>query len=516
MTLAITPNLEDMDSNNCDSAGNWGGDLSGSDTEIFWQGSGSIYWYIPKNSNEDTTLTAATSWDMSGADTHFYIWLMSTIAPALIAKTTGTGTESGIMIRFTDTSSNYVTFHLTGGDIWGGAWTNFVIDISNTSEIFASSGTMDWSVVETMTVYADTSGSNHRSSTGNFWIDAPRFGTGVTITGTTNVAGGAWKEATAICDSVTYKYGVLSAIEGTNFAQGKVVINATDFDSSNEDVKFREDFPEGGFINSGFYEISADTSADITMANGSIKSNGLVGDDVARFIFDLSSALAVDISGMSFSRAGVCTFASGQSIITSVFNNCGQVRPITATFEFNTITDSDDITQGAMLLPLTNNVDNITFNDNNYDAYIVESGTYSDISFSHGTNTTDLHYNNASIATFNTPSDGNTSSITNDSGVMTVVANQVTLLVKVVDDSTGLALPDARVNITDEATKTEILNAECDVNGEASIALDYVSDTDVVGWVREMSLTGTDYTPKNVSGTITSSGLTISVRLQPI
>lgn len=101
-------------------------------------------------------------------------------------------------------------------------------------------------------------------------------------------------------------------------------------------------------------------------------------------------------------------------------------------------------------------------------------------------------------------------------GSLEITASEVTLLVKVVDNDTGLALANARVNIVDDATKTEILNAECDVNGEATSSLAYTADIDVVGWVREMSLTGTDYTPKDVSGTITISGLTISVRLQPI
>jgi len=517
MTLAITPNLTDMDSNNCDSYNNWAGDASGADTEIFWQGTGSVYWYLPKNSTETEVLSAPTSWDMSGADTHFYIWLMSTIAPALIAKSTGTVTESGVMIRFTDTSNNYVEFHLTGGDIWGGAWTNFVIDISNTSEIFAESGTMNWNVVETMSVTLDCSGSSHRSSTGNFWIDVPRFGTGLTITGTTTTAGEAWKEATAISDHVDYKYGVLSAIEGTNFAQGKLIINATDFDTSNEDVKFREQFPEGGFISSGFYSVAADTSADITMANGSIKANGAVADDVARFTLDMSSASALAVSGMSFSRAGICTFASGQTITTSVFNNCQQIRPITASFTYNSISSSDDTIEGAMLLPLSNNIDNITFEDNTYDVYITENGTYNDETFSHGTNTTDLHYNNASVSTFNTPSDGNTSTVTNDSGVMTVVANQVTVKVIVRDASDNALLSGARVQLMDVATKAIIyLNDETTGTGEVSTAVDYVSDVPVMGWVREQDVSGVDYVAQDISGTIKSTGFELEVKLQPI
>ncbi len=271
-------------------------------------------------------------------------------------------------------------------------------------------------------------------------------------------------------------------------------------------------------LNDGAYGLTLVGNATGTTSI-SMNKTSIIGAHLPAVDFTSANADIYALDACSFSGMGTVKFSTvdaARHVLTSTFSGCGEIDPGTVNFQNNTIANSTQLTSGAMVLALTNNTDLITFSGNTYDVYITETGTYSNESFSHGTNTTDLHYNNASAATFNTPSDGDTATVTNDSGIMTIVAGLVTLKVIVVDDLTGLALPDARVWIGKDSDKSQLLNAECDVNGEVSVDLTYTVDTAVVGWAREQDLLGVDYVQKNVSGTITSTGLTISVRLTPI
>jgi hypothetical protein len=99
-----------------------------------------------------------------------------------------------------------------------------------------------------------------------------------------------------------------------------------------------------------------------------------------------------------------------------------------------------------------------------------------------------------------------------------VLEAQITIAVTVLDDSTGLAIgTTARVLLYDKADyTTEVLNAACSAGGVASTSQSYVSDIEVEGWAREMSVTGVDYTQQDISGTVTAAGFSLTVRLAPL
>jgi hypothetical protein len=122
------------------------------------------------------------------------------------------------------------------------------------------------------------------------------------------------------------------------------------------------------------------------------------------------------------------------------------------------------------------------------------------------------------VVTINVNGSGNAPSIRNNAvSTTTVVTGLITLSVTVLDKSTGLAIgTNARVQLLKESDKSVLINAACNGSGVASTSISYDSDTDVIGWAREMSLTGTDYTPEDISGKYTSSGLNITVSLNPI
>lgn len=107
--------------------------------------------------------------------------------------------------------------------------------------------------------------------------------------------------------------------------------------------------------------------------------------------------------------------------------------------------------------------------------------------------------------------------VTDDNGGTFTPSASVTIAVTVLDESTGLAIAStARVYIADTATKTQIMAQAVNGSGVASLAYDYTVDVPVVGWARELDLTGTDYIQKDFSGTITASGFSQTVALTPI
>ncbi len=102
-------------------------------------------------------------------------------------------------------------------------------------------------------------------------------------------------------------------------------------------------------------------------------------------------------------------------------------------------------------------------------------------------------------------------------GPNVTINSGVPVTVKVVDDSDGSNIVGAHVLLLLDSDKsTQVLNGSTDAQGEVSTSFDYLSDTDVVGWARQWDLVGDDYTPKNIGGTITGSGLSLTVRLVPI
>lgn len=100
---------------------------------------------------------------------------------------------------------------------------------------------------------------------------------------------------------------------------------------------------------------------------------------------------------------------------------------------------------------------------------------------------------------------------------VTLVFDTIPLKITVIDAVSKADLADARVYLHKVGdTGTVYFEDETDANGEVNDAIAYPGDTAVVGWVREMSQTGTDYIAKDISGTITDTGLDLLVELEPL
>ena len=136
----------------------------------------------------------------------------------------------------------------------------------------------------------------------------------------------------------------------------------------------------------------------------------------------------------------------------------------------------------------------------------VFSGNTVDITLSHGVDVTVNLVNGALASTVENTGAGNAS-----------LNNAVNVQVTVFDEATGSPIENAHVLLLLDSDKTtQILNGSTNASGVVATTYNHLGDVVVVGWARQMDILGTDYTPKNINGTITSSGLAISVGLSPV
>lgn len=106
---------------------------------------------------------------------------------------------------------------------------------------------------------------------------------------------------------------------------------------------------------------------------------------------------------------------------------------------------------------------------------------------------------------------------TDDAGGTWTPPASVTVEVTVLDDETGLGINLAHVQLylTSDYT-TVVLSGATNASGYISASYTGSTPVDVEGWARQMDIVGTDYVPKDISGEITASGLSILVRLTPL
>jgi len=347
MAATVTANLTDV-TLGLDS-GDWN-NTDGTDTEIYKQGTGSESWYVAKNSTPVGTFDAYgnngnTTYDMSGTNTHLYFWVYSSVA-----LLNGTKANGGLTIQIeSDTAQGAATtgtelWNIAGSDTWDGRWTCFIVDVAGTSD--TSTGTIDLANIGTVEFGVNASGTSYRSSPANYWIDAIRFGTGLTAYGTDF----DYSDVAAIDQLVANQYGIMEEVDGVIFVQGKLIIDdnasTTTFNSTAETLAFRDNV-----VSSGLHNLSYTGSGSTVVIKGlSVKSSGLLTN--TRYDFDASGTVgSFSISGSNFNRGALLDFKTGQSIITTVFDNCFQVDPSTSTFNTNTLTNYIGTEGGALLWP---------------------------------------------------------------------------------------------------------------------------------------------------------------------
>lgn len=89
------------------------------------------------------------------------------------------------------------------------------------------------------------------------------------------------------------------------------------------------------------------------------------------------------------------------------------------------------------------------------------------------------------------------------------------LTVTVKDANTLAAIEDAHVYLYKVSDKSMILSGATNVGGVVTTTADIAVGTDIAGWVRQQDLSGVDYEPRNVIGTVTATGFETTILLTP-
>lgn len=423
MAASVTANLTTISL--AESVTGWSGTSGQLDTEVYVQGTttpASYTYQTGKNTVEACTFTPAASLDMSATDTHIFFWMRCDVMPFCEAKTTGTTARSGLTLRIESSATDYEEWHVAGSDTWGGEWRCFVVDINHTgTERYATGGTIDRSAITKLTWYTDNSNSGNIRIIDNTWLDAVRFGTGLTVTGTDfDLA-----DIAADDDLTANKYGVLQNINDVIFCQGRLNIGSgattTTFTSNGEVLVFTD-----AFVSSTLYELNF-AGSGLTVDIDGLTARAAGSTDNARFVLDASDTnITLDIAGSSITRAGLIDFAAGDSIKNTVFNDCKQIDPSTATFQNNTITNSTD-TGGALLWPTSGNVSSCNFINNDKAVEITQTvnQSFSGMTFDDVSGKYDVHLNNAgtSIEVAKTAGSNPNSYTATGGGTVTFTAN---------------------------------------------------------------------------------------------
>lgn len=506
---------------NNDNETNWAG-TDGPDTyNVAVQGTNSESWLVSKNATETGTLTLAAA--LNATRGLFIGWMKSDLSYYY----------TDIRVDLESSASNFKQFIVAAAATpnISGDFKPFILDYVNKG---AATGTFVPGSLATIRVIVDNSASGNIRSVINNWVDVMYFGPGHTISGTT-VGDKLFTEAAAIDELVANKYGILINFNDIIYAQGDIDLSGTALNSTGETLVF-VDTPNGydtynfditgtvTFLNTNIaasgaidYNFDATIATAFSMTGGSITGallidliDGQTLDSVV--IRSTTSTIANDPDSCIWNASGLITVATAGSLNSCVLNKGIDTVAVD-------IANLDRLIKNNFISDGTGHaVDLGTVSSNIAMAWDNETSGYAGTDGSTGNETILVSVDSGITLTINVASTGTLPTIKNDGlGTVTVVTGQITVAVTVLDDITGLPLADARVQLYDTADyTTEIMNDDCDVNGIASVDRSYTADIDVEGWVREMNISGIDYVPKDISGTITSAGFALTVRLVPL
>lgn len=386
MAATVTSLLSLMDS--ADTETGWSGNSGQQDLEVYVQGGAtpaSYTWQTNKNSIKTADFTHASGLDASSYTyPHLYFWMRDDVMPFTEDKTTGTVNNSGLMVEVTLSNNATKKWHVAGADTWRGEWKNFMIDLSNTSDLFSSSGTWNLSTntIDNIEWQTDNSNSGTIRIIDNTWQDVLRVGEGLKATGTSF----DFLDISAVDGSLANMYGQLQAQNGVLFAQGKIQIGdgatTTTFNSSGEQITFIDPTTAGlgggavGSVHASLYELKATGSGCDCIISGDV----IAGSGNAAFKVDFSDGTLnkLEITGNTINNANTILLpGSGASydISGNTFNECGIIDVNGTKFENNTINSTTETTYGAITMYASTDLasaKNINLNDfgNSYGVYV--------------------------------------------------------------------------------------------------------------------------------------------------
>jgi len=544
MALTVTENLTLVSA--CDSITGWsGGTRLELDTDVKIQNTGCLAQWI------DAMLSplcsyAISSTDMSNGE-HVYVWMYC----SGVVETQANG---GYRIYASD-GTNDSTWYVGGNDTHGSGWQLMVVSLDATPDI--ANGTLNTAAITSVGVYFNTitdAVQKGQTFIMNCFFDVVRYGTGLTIT--SGVSDAITMEDIYDVDNASAnKFGVIQKSAGAYVLNGGLVFGNTGSDSVDAVIDGEVLlYPDNPYVGTSFNTIQAlgnstgETNLDIS--GSFIKANNVP----LIFEVDNTDVDVVSVVGSTIINASAVSFADGQTCEANVFTDIDLTdidnSPLNCTWNasglialtVNGVMDAGNIfnSTGAVSVSGDNlsDVDGSTFlSDGSNHAFelntYVASMTWDALTTGYETGATgspvtptstgneDIYINctSSSDITINVASGATIPSIRKGAsftGDVNVVAGQVPVTV-IVEDINGDPIEDARVRLFDTATKAVIyISDEVDVDGEVTTNVTYSTDVPVSGWVRQMDTIGTEYVPKDISGTIGSAGLLLTVVLEEL
>ncbi|MHA2402575.1 MAG: hypothetical protein ACXADH_06240 [Candidatus Kariarchaeaceae archaeon] len=225
MALTITSNLTEI--SDADTATGWGGDNlaagAGIDTDQAWEGNGCYAAQAKSTGLSRVYFTANSSINME--DKYLRIWARFTEINKYEK------TENGaIRICVEDTNNNGAEWYMAGPDAGlDEGWNLYIVKCThNTQDRFWTTGGGISASVNMQDLYlfgVTVNMSSKPARAANIFVDAIRYGDGLTITGTPDVAGQGFKEIAEADDATANKYGIFNydRKSGVYFLSGNLV-----------------------------------------------------------------------------------------------------------------------------------------------------------------------------------------------------------------------------------------------------------------------------------------------------
>jgi hypothetical protein len=408
------------------------------DLDIFKENTASVNFTATLNTVTGYAGTIPNGGDLSGQ--HVRAFYTTIAFPYMDNKTNG-----GLRFYMTD-GTNTAYWHLHGKDTYSGGWVNSLIYADSTP----TTGTVNTAAITGMGFdRVDVASPKNAINT---WVDYFRYGDGLVAYGT------AWGiNDVYLADSTGgVNYGIVGFVDKPYFIFGSLEFGRTSEQTTYADTGAIIVFADAN-VNTGLYGILFTGNTGVTSTFSMVGC--VISTALSAFYLDMddTNIASLTFTGNTVSGASTSHFLGSlinANITGNVFDGCGAIYPQGSNFTSNTISNTTEATLGSLYLSDATTCTNCTdlifkSYSGKYAVYIPASvtGTITLDNFVGDASGTDIYWaGTAGTLTVNAINGTNFSTTATAGGTVSI-QNAVSLTFSVVDDSTGLPIEGARVQM---------------------------------------------------------------------
>lgn len=509
------------------------------------EGSGSVTIQVNKQKNVlyydngsgiDFTTTA-------NSDAVVYVWV-NFLAPGFLA----TRANGGMGIFLGTTTANYHLYDFHGSDTYSGGWVRLAIKPSFTASTVGGTG-LTTSNVRYFGVFADVGTSTARFD--NLVCDRIDYGRGLTITGTTTTDDAIGE---LLSNEATNRYGIVYALNTSEtavalngrltFGDDSGTLATTMTDVSKQLFVVEQEYDNGTSVTNSVptdhYRINfvgnatGATSCTIGKKVGTgDTATGRSGWTVVakpgslydvQLDFDDGNVNTCKVYGSTFrDLTGTINWGTNTAheCMGTTFDACAQVDMVGGPLVRNCNFLQHSGTDAALLWNGNIDIKNSNFISNtdgtNNPAGIEHTTTtgspfsYDNLQFS--ANDNDVFNSSGGAITINKTNGSNPATARNSGAGSTTFQGSVSVSVTVKNPA-GTAIQNAQTAVYLSSDDSEVMNADTNASGVASTTFSGTTPAAVYIRVRKSSSGDTKYVSASATGTITSSGLDVTITLR--